>query len=39
MYSYVLTPISVLNICLHKLVSGEKKDDNAAATTLAVYLI
>ncbi len=37
-YSYVLTPISVLNICLHTLVSGEKKDDNAA-TTLAVLLI
>jgi hypothetical protein len=28
----------VLNICLHTLVSGEKKDDNAA-TTLAVLLI
>ncbi len=39
MYSYVLTPISVLNICLHTLVSGEKKDDNAAATTLAVHVI
>jgi len=38
MYSDVLTPISVLNICLHTLVSGEKKDDNAA-TTLAVHLI
>ncbi len=37
-YSYVLTPISVLNICLHMLVSGEKKDDNAV-TTLAVLLI
>jgi hypothetical protein len=37
-YSYVLTPISVLNICFHKLVSGEKKDNNAA-TTLAVLLI
>ncbi len=37
-YSYVSTPISVLNICLHSLVSGEKKDDNAA-TTLAVLLI
>ncbi len=37
-YSYVLTPISVLNICLHTLVSGEKKDGNAA-TTLAVHLI
>jgi hypothetical protein len=37
-YSYVLTPISVLNICLHTLVSAEKKDDNAA-TTLAVHLI
>ncbi len=37
-YSYVLTPISVLNNCLHTLVSGEKKDDNAA-TTLAVLLI
>jgi hypothetical protein len=37
-YSFVLTPISVLNICLHTLVSGEKKDDNAA-TTLAVHLI
>jgi hypothetical protein len=37
-YSYVLTPISVLNICLPTLVSGEKKDDNAA-TTLAVHLI
>ncbi len=37
-YSYVLTPISVLNTCLHTLVSGEKKDDNAA-TTLAVLLI
>ncbi len=38
MYSYVLTPISVLNICLHTVVAGEKKDDNAA-TTLAVHLI
>ncbi len=37
-YSYVLTPISVLNICFHKLVSGEKKDNNEA-TTLAVLLI
>ncbi len=37
-YSNVLTLISVLNICLHTLVSGEKKDDNAA-TTLAVHLI
>jgi hypothetical protein len=37
-YSYVLTPISVLNICLHTLVSKEKKDDNAP-TTLAVDLI
>jgi hypothetical protein len=37
-YSYVLTPISVLNICLHTLVSGEKNDDNAA-TTIAVHLI
>ncbi len=37
-YSYVLTPISVLNICFHKLVSGEKKDNNAT-TTLAVLLI
>ncbi len=37
-YSYVLTPISVLNICLHTLVSGEKSDDNAA-TTVAVHLI
>ncbi len=32
------TPNSVLNICLHTLVSGEKKDVNAA-TTLAVHLI
>jgi hypothetical protein len=31
-YSYVLTLISVLNICLHTLVSGEKKDGNAATT-------
>jgi hypothetical protein len=38
MYSYVFTSISVLNICLHTLVSGEKKDDNAA-TILAVHLI
>jgi hypothetical protein len=38
MYSYVLTPISVLNICLHTLVSGEKKADNAD-TILAVHLI
>ncbi len=37
-YSYASTPISVLNICLHTLVSGEKSDDNAA-TTLAVHLI
>jgi len=37
-YSYVLTPISALNICLHTLVSDEKKDDNVA-TTLAVLLI
>ncbi len=37
-YSYVLTPSSVLNICFHTLVSGEKKDSNAA-TTLAVHLI
>ncbi len=37
-YSYILIPISVLNICLHTLVSAEKKDDNAA-TTLAVHLI
>jgi hypothetical protein len=37
-YSYVLTPISVLNICFQTLVSGEKKDDNAA-TILAVHLI
>ncbi len=28
----------MLNICLHTLVSDEKKDDNAA-TTLAVHLI
>jgi hypothetical protein len=38
MYSYVLTPICGLNICLHTLVSGEKKDDNAT-TTPAVHLI
>ncbi len=37
-YSYVLTPIFVLNICFHTLVSGEKKDDNAT-TTLDVLLI
>jgi hypothetical protein len=37
-YSYVLTPISVLNICFHTLVSDKKKDDNAA-TTLALLLI
>ncbi len=37
-YSYVFTPISVLNTCLHTLVAGEKKDDNAT-TTLAVHLI
>jgi hypothetical protein len=37
-YSYVLTPISVLNICFHTLVSDEKKDDNAG-TTLALLLI
>ncbi len=28
----------MLNTCLHTLVPGEKKDDNAA-TTLAVHLI
>ncbi len=28
----------MLNICLHTLVSGEKKDDNAG-TILAVHLI
>jgi hypothetical protein len=30
-YSYVLTPISVLNIYFHTLVSGEKKDDKGRA--------
>ncbi len=36
-YSYVLTPISLLNICLDTLVSGEKKDDNAATTVAVLY--
>jgi hypothetical protein len=37
-YSYVLTPISMLNISFHMLVWGEKNDDNAA-TILAMHLI